>query len=111
MTDEEILKYIDIAVERSIEGFKKAGITTQSKSVLYNDASEILKKYYQEGKKDTSVTYAIYGLRFDPYYRIIGMYYEEHLTNEEIAAELGVDVSTVVRNKQRLCLQIYNELI
>ena len=110
LTDAEIKQYIDLAVAKSVEAYKKSGILNQSKSAAYNDASEILKSYFRDGKKDATVTYALQAQRFDPYFRIIRMYYEEGMTNEDIAGELEVDVSTVVRNKQRLCLLIYNEL-
>ena len=111
MTDTEVKAYIDLAVQRSIREYKKSGLLRQSVDVVYNDISAILFDYYEQGKKDTKITYAILGKRFDPYFSIISDYYEEGLTMEAIAERLGVDVSTVVRNKKRLCLELYNEII
>lgn len=112
MTDEEIKAYIDIAIKRSIHEYKKSGILKHSDNAAYNDINQILAGYYSTpGEKDAAVTYALQGVRFDPYYRIIPLYYEAGKKVEEIAAELRVDVSTVVRNKKRICLEIYNELI
>lgn len=111
MTDNEIQKLIELTVKKSISEYKKNGLLKDSENVAYNDASAILIDYFRSDKKNTSITYAIHGLRFDPYARIIPMYYEEGKTIECIAEELGVDVSTVVRNKKRLCLAIYNEII
>jgi DNA-binding MarR family transcriptional regulator len=39
------------------------------------------------------------------------MYFEAGKTIAEIAEELNVDTSTIVKNKKRLCLAIYNEII
>lgn len=111
MTDKEIKAYIDLAVERAVEGYKRAGLLVDQKNVLYADADGLLKKYMAEGRKDAAITYAIQGLRFDPYFRIIELYYGEGMTNERIAGELGVDVTTVIRNKQRLCIKIYEAVI
>lgn len=110
MTESEIQKIIELTVKKSIDEYKRAGLLKESDNVAYNDASAILSNYFRSGKKNTSITYAIHGLRFEPYAKIIPMYYEEGKTIEVIAEELGVDVSTVVRNKKRLCLMIYNEI-
>jgi len=111
MPEEEIKKIIDLAVKTSIQEYKKSGLLKDSDNVAYSDASAILSSYYKTDKKDTSIAYAIQGQRFDPYFKIITLYFQENKTIEAIADELNVDVSTVVRNKKRLCLAIYNEII
>ena len=111
MTDEEIKNYIDIAVQKTIKEYKKNGILKDNGAAAYADVSEILSSYYKGGKSEMSITYAIQGQRFDPYYRIIQMYFEAGKTIAEIAEELNVDTSTIVKNKKRLCLAIYNEII
>lgn len=110
MKDEEIKKYIDIAVKRTIYELKRNGMIKETDATTYGDASEMLKTYFAGADKDASIAYAIQAQRFDPYYRIISMYYEEKRTLEEIADALGVDVSTVVRNKKRLCITIYENV-
>lgn len=111
MTDEEIKNYIDIAVQKTIKEYKKNGILKENSAAAYADVSEILSSYYKGGKSEMSITYAIQGQRFDPYFRIIQMYFEAGKTIAEIAEELNVDTSTIVKNKKRLCLAIYNEII
>ena len=111
MPDEEIKKIVDLAVKKSIAEFKKSGLLKDSDNVAYSDASAMLANYYKSDKKDTSVAYAIAGQRFDPYFKIIPMYFEDNKTVEAIAEELGVEISTIFRNKKRLCLAIYNEII
>lgn len=107
MTEQEIKEYIDLTVKRSISELKKNGLLKDAGNVLYEDAIEILTNYYNSGKAEASITYAIQSIRFDPYYRIIPLYFEKCYKLEAIAEELGVDVSTIVRNKKRLCLDIY----
>ena len=111
MSEEEIKAYIDLAVMKAINGLKKSRMLEQAESVMYADAAEIIKGFYANGQKQANVRYAIEGLRFDPYYKIIELYFWRGLTIDKIAAELGVDTSTVVRNKKRLCLLVYNEIV
>lgn len=111
MPDEEIKRIIELAVNATIEKYKKCGLLKDSDNVAYSDVSAILSNYYDGDKKDPEVSYAISSQRFDPYFRIIPMYFDDRKTIESIADELGVDVSTIVRNKKRLCLAIYNDLV
>jgi DNA-directed RNA polymerase specialized sigma24 family protein len=111
MTDEEIKSYIDQAIERSIKAYKKNGLLKGGAVAAYTDASEVLSSYFKNGKTDVQITYAIQTQRFDPYFRIISLYYEQGNTIEQIAEDLGVDTSTVMRNKKRLCLAIYENII
>lgn len=111
MTDDKVKELIDLTVKKSIEEYKKSGLLKESDNVCYSDASEIIASYYKSERNEASITYAIQGQRFDPYFRIIPMYFQENKTIEKISEELGVDISTVVRNKKRLCLAIYNDII
>lgn len=111
MTDDEIKAYIDTAINRSIQAYKREGMLKESEAAAYTDANAILLNYYATGKTDNSITYAINGMRFDQYFQIIPLYYDEQVKIEQIAERMGVDVSTVVRNKKRLCLEIYKNII
>ena len=111
MPEEEIKRIIDLAVKTSIAEYNKSGLLKDSDNVAYSDACTLLNSFYASDGKDTALAYAIQGQRFDPYYKIIPMYFQEKKTIEAIADELNVDVSTIVRNKKRLCLAIYNEFI
>lgn len=111
MTDGEIKKLIEDTVKATVAEYKRAGLLAQGQSAVYADAAEMIRQYYASAKKDAAITYAIQGKRFDPYYPIIDLYFGAGWTNEAIAEKLGVDITTVARNKRRLCLEIYNELI
>lgn len=77
-------------------------------SEIYDDISSKLYRYYCGEDYDISVTEALDGLRNDIHFEIIPLYYQQHLTIEQIADALYIDVSTVIRNKKRLCLEIYS---
>ena len=101
---------IEFIVNRTVEELQKRGMIKSSDVIMYNDACQILTEYYASGASENSITYAIQSQRFDPYFSVIPLYFEEGRTLEAIAEALGVDVSTIVRNKKRLCLAIYNEI-
>lgn len=111
MDEEKIKAYIDLTIQRTMAEFKKAGLIKGADDAAYSDVSEILTEYYKGEAKDVKITYAIQGQRFDPYFRVIPLYYGDRKTIEQIAEELGVDTSTVMRNKKRLCLSIYNDIV
>ncbi len=56
------------------------------------------------------VGYVLNQLSDDPYIDIIFLHYRDGKTLEWVAEILGVDVSTVKRNKKRLVLKIYELL-
>ena len=95
----------------TIKELTKQHMIQDNDTAAYSDISSLLVDYYKNGKKDNALTYTIYSKRFDPYFRIIPMFYEEGRTLDDIKNTLGVDISTVVRNKKRLCLEIYQDII
>lgn len=107
MTEEEIRAIVDITIEE----YKRKGLIVDKETAAYSDACELLQSYYDEGEKDLRISYAVQSVRFDPYFRVLSMYFKEHQKAEVIAQSMGVDISTVVRNKKRLCLEIYKDLI
>lgn len=110
MTDEELKQYIKETIKETISEIKREGLLKDSDDAIYNDISKILKNYYSEGKKDNQITYALQAIRYDPYYTIIPMYFKDGHKVDVIANALMVDVSTIIRNKKRLCLEVYKEL-
>lgn len=110
MTDEELKKFMIETIKYTVSELKREGLLRESDEAIYNDVSKILKHYYSGDCKDVQVTEALTVIRMDPYYTIIPMYFKDNQKVEVIADAMNVDVSTIVRNKKRLCLQIYKEL-
>lgn len=102
---------IEFIVNKTVEELQKRGMLKSSDVIQYADASQIISDYYKNGASENSLTYAIQTQRFDPYFNVIPLYFRDGKTLEYIAEKLGVDVSTIVRNKKRLCLAIYNEIL
>lgn len=110
MTDEQ-KEIVRETVRETLSELKRAGALKDAEKIAYEEATQIIRKYFRDGKEDAAITYAIRGLRFDPYFPIIELCFEEHRTNEQVAEKLGVELSTIVRNKKRLCLAIYDAII
>ena len=107
---ENIEEMIRRIVKQCIREYSKQ-ILDGDQTTIYNDVSELLTSYYKEGEKNAAVRYALQAQRFDPYSRIIPLYYKDKQTLDSIAYNMGVDVSTIVRNKKRLCMDIYKNII
>lgn len=76
----------------------------------YSEVSSMLAAYYDGGEQDSQIRAAVDGLKGDLYYKVLPLYFGYKYTIEQIAEEFGVEVSTIVRNKKRLCLLVYNAI-
>lgn len=106
MDDESIRKI----VKETIEELKRQGFLRSTNELAYAEISSILAAYYQEGQEDEIIRKAVEALQSDPYYKIIPLYFDYGYTIERIAEAFCVEISTITRNKKRLCLQIYNSI-
>lgn len=113
MSDNEIKQYIDYAIKRTINEYKRCGLLRDSRSADYEDASQLLTRYFDGwlgANKAQVVREALQEIESDSYFGIIPLYYQSHFTMEEIAEKMGVDTSTIVRNKKRLCLSFFSKI-
>ena len=101
MIPEEIRKYITKAVKREVRAY-----LDQNEDMIYMNISKRLIEYYQAGASDEILTEALDEVTTQKYFDVIPMYYRDRVTIERIAERFGVDVSTIVRNKRRICLDI-----
>ena len=109
----EIEAIIDLAIKKSISEYKRSGLLKESNDIIYEDVSIILTNYYggNLGKEQAeTVRKALEESRRNMYFEIIPQYYQQAKTIETIAEYFGVDVSTIVRNKKRLCIEIYAKI-
>ena len=107
----EIEAYIDLAIEKTISRYKKDGLLKELDIVAYSSISTLLFDYYSLNMEDDNISQAIDECKKYSYFDIIPLYYQKGYTNEDIAEYYGVDVSTVVRNKKKLCLRIYEKIL
>lgn len=97
-------------VRETIEELKRGGMLKSGNELAYAEISAVLNTYYNDGATDCRVKNALKQFEKDPYFKIIPLYFDYNCTIENIAERLEVEVSTITRNKKRLCLLIYNAL-
>lgn len=110
MTDQEkkeVEEYINLTIQTTIKELKRNSIVGEPKEHIYKQISKELVDYYEKGQNSTKITEALELLKNDAYFDIIPLYYNLRHTIEMIAEAFNVDTSTIVRNKKRLCLEIY----
>lgn len=107
MTEDINRELVRQVVEETIRALRKDGLLRESDDVAYTDVSETLRGYYDSGERDKVVGKALKTVSGDSYYKIIPLFFRYGYTIERIADYFGVEVSTITRNKKRLCLQIY----
>lgn len=111
MTDAEIRRYIDEAVNRTLSALRNTGALKDADDMNYANISYMLSDYYNNGEAVEKITKALNSIKYDEYFEIIPMYYGDGMKIDDISKRLKKDISTIVRNKKRLCLQIYTMLI
>lgn len=97
-------------IEMTVKELKNQHMLKETVDAIYIDVSERLTKYFRSGETDMKIKLMLEELKDDLYIDILYFYYRDNMTIERIAEELEVDVSTVTRNKKRLCLSLYNLL-
>lgn len=103
--DKEFIKEI---VRQTVEELKRSGILKNDTALSYAEITSVLSAYYNDGEADPVIRTALKDLENDTYYKIIPLYFSYNYTIEKIAEVFDVEVSTIYRNKKRLCLAIYN---
>lgn len=103
-------KVIRVIVRETIEELKRSGLLKSLDEIAYSEMSAMLSAYYNAGENDSVIREAIKKTENDPYYKIIPLYFDYKYTIEQIAEVFDVEISTITRNKKRLCIQIYNAM-
>jgi DNA-directed RNA polymerase specialized sigma subunit len=114
-----VRELINYGINKMIKALKNEGFMRDEDDVIYAETAKILRDYYngvyhndpEEREKKEDIEKALDSIKRDQYYDVITMYYGNRETIEFIAEMLDVDVSTVVRNKKRLCLEIYSRIM
>lgn len=101
MTDKEVKEVVKITVDTLLKEYM-----ISSDSISYGSVDKQLREHYKN--PSTLITQALEQLVDHPYYDILELYYRDNWTLEAIAEDYDVDISTIVRNKKRLCIKIFN---
>lgn len=109
MTKKEIEK-IEFIVDLIIEKLKRSGVICVTPKFIYSEINSMLYAYYDNRETDADITAALNKIKGDKYFDIIPLFYSERYTLEDIAEIKNKDVSTIRKNKKRLCKEV-NEFI
>lgn len=78
--------------------------------IILNDVEHKLKLFFNNKGDGLNIGYALNQLSDDPYIDIIFLQYRDSKTLEWIAEYMDKEVRTVLRNKKRLIIKIYELL-
>lgn len=106
MTEAEVRRIVHATVEE----LRRQGFLRNDSELSYAEVSGLLSDYYKDGETDRELRRILKSLESDPYYKIIPLYYDYGYTMEKLAEVFDVEVSTIYRNKKRLCLSIFSAL-
>ena len=108
MNEDQKKRLIREIVQETIAELRRAGMLKDSEDIAYSDISEMIREFYKGGQEDEKIKRAIRSVEGDRYFKIIPLYFSYGYTLEDIAEVFDVDLTTITRNKKRLCLEIYN---
>lgn len=98
---------IQLIVKETIKNLIRAGYINRGAAETSAAGARILKEYYRAGETNGYIAAAIQKIRGDYYAKIIPLFYKRQKKLEQIAEYYSVDVSTIKRNKRRLCGEFY----
>ena len=78
------------------------------KSNEFDEAQRLIRDYYAGEAEE--VGEAIKAISKDQYAKLIPLHFKEGYTIEQLAVVYDCEVSTINRNKKRLCLEIYRRV-
>lgn len=101
---------IRLTVRETIAEMRKMGFLNRDERQAYKSVSRKLYAHFEAISKgedgDPDITEALDSLIDDDYFPVLLYYYEDRMTVEQIAEAYDCEVSTITRNKKRLCLLI-----
>lgn len=96
----------EVVIE-TVKELRNSGLLRRQDDVAYAEMAARLIQYYKEPEHDRQMADVLEKMQGDYYFNILPEYYKHRNTIEIIAEEYGCEISTVTRNKKRLCLQLY----
>ena len=98
------------SVKETVQEMKRQGLLKRADDVAYSEISSKLFEYFRDPAKYRDMERALDGIRDDQYFPVITGYYQKRMTAEELAQVFDCEYTTIMRNKKRLCLQLYLEM-
>ena len=108
MTPEQIREIVKMTIDELTQR-KLLEVNKINYSAMLQEVDKCLYNFFSS-RSSNGMGYILNRLSDDPYIDIIFLQYRDAKTLEWIAEYLGVDVSTVKRNKKRLITKIYELL-
>ena len=106
MTPEQIREI----VKMTLDELTARKLIKDNYPVILGVVEKKLTEFFNNRGDGNGISYTLNQLSDDPYIDIIFYQYRDYKTLEWIAEYIGVDVSTVKRNKKRLIYKIYELL-
>ena len=100
---------VKLIVRETIKELKRNGYLKRSDDIAYSEISARLFEFFKHPEGDPDIGNALERIKGDDYYNIITLYYRDRLTIDWIAEDFNCEISTITRNKKRLCLEIYRQ--
>lgn len=107
MTEREVAELIKQTVTETVEQLSNQGLLRPVSDFAYKNISNRLRRLYEDGAQDEELRQALKQLEQDKYFNILPLFFGYNYTIESIAESFEVEVSTISRNKKRLCLELY----
>lgn len=104
MTENEIKKIVSYTVDDLLD----KSMIVKDDELSYQFMSRRLIRHYTQAA-DEKITNTLLGLKNDPYYDVIPLFYKNNKTITAISVTLHCDRATVSRNKKRLVLELYKK--
>lgn len=106
MTPEQVREVVKMTIEE-LTNCKLLKINEINYEGILNYVEEKLNSFFLLNTNIKCLSYAINQLSDDPYIDIIFLQYRDNRTLEWIAEYMDKDVRTILRNKKRLIIKIY----
>lgn len=97
-------------IRDTVKEMRQNGLLKRSDDVAYSEVASRLYEYYRNPERDPEVAAALERIREDYYAEIIPAYYKDKTSLDWLAEKYGCELSTITRNKKRICLKIYQLL-
>ena len=107
MTPEQIREVVKITIEE-LTNCRLLNVEKINYEAILNYVEEKLNSFLLLNTNIKSLSYALNQLSDDPYIDIIFLQYRDNRTLEWIAEYMDKDVRTILRNKKRLIIKIYD---